>query len=303
MTLSAVFRISIQATMIKLLWSMTLMAGCAWAQTAAPAPSNPAPSNNSGAPQQSPNPDSPAARKAEEKVGLVRGVLKQLDPIRDQLIVRAFGGRDVRIAFDPQTRLLPANASSASNANTPWTSIPTGSVVSVDTVIQDGKLFAISVRTGPSSAAEMNGQVLRYDATRSRLILRDPLSPKSVALRITGSTTVVNRGQASSPQALSPGMLVQVWFTPAQSTANRIEILAERGNSFTFQGRIVAVDLRSRVVALSNDTDQSIHELAIGSLDSNSLRLLQEGANVSIQAEFDGERYNARTVNVPSRNP
>ena len=30
--------------------------------------------------------------------------------------------------------------------------------------------------------------------------------------------------------------------------------------------------------------------------------LLREGADVSIQAEFDGERYNARTVSVLSRN-
>jgi hypothetical protein len=56
-------------------------------------------------------------------------------------------------------------------------------------------------------------------------------------------------------------------------------------------------------VALSNDSDQSVHELTIGSLDSTSLDLLREGADVSIQAEFDGERYNARTVNLVSRNP
>jgi hypothetical protein len=56
-------------------------------------------------------------------------------------------------------------------------------------------------------------------------------------------------------------------------------------------------------VALSNDSDQNVHELAIGSLDNDSLGLLREGANVSIQAEFDGERYNARRVTLMSRNP
>jgi hypothetical protein len=173
-------------------------------------------------------------------------------------------------------------------------------------VVANGKLFARSVRTGGTNAVELNGQVVRYDATRSQLTLRDPLSPKSVALRITSSTVVVNRGQAASPQALSPGMLVHVWFSPAQSggnSVNRVEILAERGNSFAFQGRIVAVDLRSRVLALSNDSDQSVRELAIGSLDADSLRLLREGVDVSIQAEFDGERYNVRSVSVVSRNP
>jgi hypothetical protein len=97
-------------------------------------------------------------------------------------------------------------------------------------------------------------------------------------------------------------MLVHLWFTPAQNAVTKVEVLAERGNSFTFQGRIVAVDLRSRVVAVSNDTDQTVHELSIASLDNNTLGLLREGTDVSIQAEFDGERYNARTVSVLSGN-
>ncbi len=279
---------------------MVLLAGCASAQVAAPATSNDAgPQQQTAGPQKA-APGSvspPAARKPEEKVGLVRGVLKRVDPIHDELLIHAFGGRDIRISFDPQTQLLPANA------KTPLSSIPAGSVVSVDTVTAGGKLLALTVRTGSSNGAEMNGQVLRYDAAKSRLILRDPLSPGSVVLRITASTTVVNRGQAASPQTLSPGMLVQVWFTPAQNAASRVEILAERGNSFTFEGRIVAVDLRARVLALSNDTDQSVHELAINSLDAASLALLKEGAEVNIQAEFDGERYNARTVNLVPRKP
>jgi hypothetical protein len=46
-----------------------------------------------------------------------------------------------------------------------------------------------------------------------------------------------------------------------------------------------------------------VRELAIGSLDDASLRLLREGADVSIQAEFDGDRYNVRTVALVSHNP
>ena len=285
--------------MKRLLWSIVLIAGCAWAQVPAAVPSSDSAQPKAAAPDNPPL----LPRKAEEKIGLVRGVLKHLDPIHDQMVVRAFGGRDVKIAFDPRTQLLPGNATTPSTKSTDWSAIPTGSVVSVDTAMEGGKLFAVTVRTGPSTAAEMNGQVLRYDASRSRLILRDPLSPESVSFRVTGSTTVVNRGQASSAQALSEGTLVHLWFTPAQNTVTKIEVLAERGNSFTFQGRIVAVDLRSRVVALSNDTDQAVHEVSIASLDNRTLGLLREGADVSIQAEFDGERYNARTVNVLTRNP
>jgi hypothetical protein len=227
----------------------------------------------------------------------VRGVVKRLDPIHDQLLVHAFGGGDVRIAFDPRTQLLSENTTSR------LTSISAGSVVSVDTVIDNGRLFARTVRTGSLNGAELNGQVVSYDGAKSTLILRDALSPENVSLRINSNTTVVNRGQAASPQVLSPGMLVRVRFSPAQNAPSNIEIVAERGNSFTFEGRIVAVDLRSQVLALSNDSDQSVHELAIGSLDPISLGLLREGAKVSIQAEFDGDHYKVRTVNLVSRNP
>jgi hypothetical protein len=113
----------------------------------------------------------------------------------------------------------------------------------------------------------------------------------------------MNKGQAIAAASLSSGMLVRVWFTAAQNTADNIEILAERGSSFTFQGHVVSVDLRSRVVALSNDTDQSLRELNFSSLDPANVRLLHEGAEVNIQAEFDGDRYNVRAVTPVTRNP
>jgi hypothetical protein len=234
--------------------------------------------------------------KHNGKVGLVRGVLKRVDPIYDQLVVHTFGDGDIRIAFDGQTKLL------AENADTRLSNIPAGSVLSVDTVIDDGKVFASFVRIGTAASAELNGQVVRYDPSRSQLTLRDPISPENISLRVTSSTKVVNRGQATTAQNLSPGMLVRVWYGGAQNVANEVEVLAARGDSFAFEGRIVALDLRSRVLSLSNNTDQSLRELTFGSLDSNSLSLLREGAQVSIQAEFDGEHYKVRAVSPAPQN-
>lgn len=284
--------VCIQVTMTKYLWTIILTAGvlttgCVQAQTAVPAESGNA----------SPQPTAAVAdtaslnRELGGKVSLVRGILKRMDPIHDQLVIHAFGGGDVRIAFDPRTQF------STENAPGRLTSIPVGSVVSIDTVIDNGKLFAVAVRIAPSRAAELNGQIVSYDASRSRLIVRDPISPEeNVSLRINSSTTVVDRGKPASPEALSPGMLVRVRFSPTQHAATNVEILAARGNSFSFEGRVVAVDLRTHTLVLSNDTDQSVRELALGSLDAANLSLLREGANVSIQAEFDGERYDIRTV-------
>ena len=282
-----------------------LTVGCACAQEGTPAPppaappaAAPAPSDDRSPQQAVADDDVGSPGKPGAKVGLVRGVVKRMDPIHDQFVIHAFGGRDIRIAFDPRTKLLPEDKKEAQVSR-----LPLGTVVAVDTVIDNGKLFARSVRTGPANAAELNGQVVRYDAAKSRLILRDPLSPEGTSVPVTSATTIINQGQPATPQDLSPGMLVRIWFSPAYNAASKVEIFAQRGNSFTFAGRIISVDLRSHVLSLSNDTDQSVRELSIDALNDSTLHLLREGANVSIQAEFDGDRYNVRSVALLSSQP
>src|SRR5207244_7194660 len=139
-------------------------------------------------------------------------------------------------------------------------------------------------------------QVVRYDAAKSQLTLRDPMSSENFSLKITPSSVVLNQGKAIAAQNLVTGTLVRAWFSGAQKTVTKLEILAEPGHSFTFQGKVVALDLRARVLSLSSDTDDSIRELAIDSLDSASLGLLKDNANVKILAEFDGERYKVRSL-------
>jgi hypothetical protein len=295
----------IPAFLAAVFWVITtFVIGAAQAQNFTPPPTSPAPAassapaGDSGARQPATAADDISSpRELHGKVGLVRGVLKQLDPIHDQLLVHTFGGGDIRVGFDGRTQ-LPAGSTL-----THLTSVPVGSVISVDTVIDNGKLFARSIRIGAANAAELSGQLIEYNAKKSQLTLRDPDSPENVSLHITSGTKIVNRGQPVSAQALSSGMLIRVSYSASQHTASEVEILAEPHSTFAFEGRIISVDLRSRVVALSNDTDQSLRELAFGSLDAASLGLLHEGANVNIQAEFDGERYNIRTVTPVSPTP
>lgn len=278
------------------------MAACAHAQSSAPVESN---AQNNGTSSTKPavrTDDLFPAPKLDGKVTLVRGVLKRVDPIHDQFVIQAFGGKEVKIGFDGQTKLADKSVADAAHANV--LSIPEGSVVSLDVVAEDGRLFAKSVRTGAVSPADVNGQVLGYDMTRSRLNLRDAVSMKEFSLRIDPNTSIINQGHSIAPQALAAGMLVRARFSSRDNAASQIEVLAERGNTYTFEGRVIALDLRSHVVSLSNDSDQSLRELAFGSLDNGSLKLLHEGAEVAIQAEFDGDAYNVRSVTaVPSRNP
>src|SRR5215470_3474686 len=41
-------------------------------------------------------------------VSLIGGTIARLDPIRDELVLHAFGGRDVKIQFDVRTQILRA---------------------------------------------------------------------------------------------------------------------------------------------------------------------------------------------------
>jgi Domain of unknown function (DUF5666) len=230
------------------------------------------------------------------RVGMIRGVLKQVDPIYNQLVIHTFGDGDIRIALDGQTKFI------AENGGTGSSNIPAGSVLSVDTVMDEGKLFAARVRLGTPSSAELNGQVVRYEPFKSELILRDPINPQNITVRVTSNTKIVNHNNTASARRLSQGMLVRVLYSGAEKVANEVDILAARGDLFTFEGRIIAVDLHSQVLSLSNSTDQSLRELAFSTLDANSVRLLREGALVSIQAEFDGTHYNVRAVSQVPEN-
>lgn len=286
--------------MQKYILAILLIAACAQAQSTASGSSSTPPSDSPTPKPVIRNDDLFPAAKLDGKVSLVRGVLKRVDPIHDQFVVQAFGGGEIKIGFDGQTKFLSSASTlvaSTASASTPDAlNIPAGSVVSLDVVTEGGRLFAKSVRTGTASPAEINGQVVGYDPTRSRLTLRDAASMKEFSLRINPGTSILNQGHAIPPQALATGMLVRAHFSVKENAASDVEVLAERGSTYTFEGRVIALDLRSREVSLSNDSDQSLRELAFGSLDANSLKLLHEGAEVAIQAEFDGDVYNVRSV-------
>src|SRR3974390_369284 len=178
-----------KAAMVRSFLTILLAVSC-WTL---PEATDPAASSNVGTPQTA-APAAPASPESQVepwttgKVSLVRGLLKSVDPIHDVLVVHVFGGGDLRILFDARTQLFQKNSRMRATGLTP------GTVVSVDTVIDNGKLFARTVRTDSSNAGELNGQVVRYDAGASQVTIRDAMSPKEISLRITGATAFVSQG-------------------------------------------------------------------------------------------------------------
>ena len=282
--------------MLNLVSALILSTAVARAQSAQPAASTPSSSSISEAQSGSAADIFPGAN-LDGRVSLLRGTLKRMDPVRNQLVLHTFGGGDLHIWFDPRTKLV------AESGNSRWSALTVGQILSIDAVSHQGKLFARSVRTEQATSSEMSGQIVSYDATRSRLTLRDRMSPQQFSLKVLPSTVVTNGTQPSSMQGLQQGMLVHVWFTASDRSASHIEILAQPGNTYVFQGRVIALDLRSRMLSLSNDTDQSVRELSFAGLDDRNVSSLKEGIQVNIQARFDGDHYNILSVTPVSSNP
>ena len=129
---------TLRSTLI--LTSSILIGGYALSQDAAPATSDKASSITLDQRELPPDGLTPDG-VPRGKTSLVRGVLKRWDPVHDQLLIRAFGGGDVRVAFDPRTQML------AGDQHTPFTSLPVGSVVSVDTVMNGGIYYSAGLAT------------------------------------------------------------------------------------------------------------------------------------------------------------
>jgi hypothetical protein len=133
--------------------------------------------------------------------------------------------------------------------------------------------------------------------------MRDQLSPHSVTVRLSPSTRIVKGDKTSSANELVPGTLIAVKFgaqKDGHGLAREVAVLAVPGSSFTFAGEVINLDLRTGLLVLNSSTDRKTYEIyldqAAGTVDDN----LRQGAQVSVIARFDGDRYVARNVTVSS---
>jgi hypothetical protein len=200
------------------------------------------------------------------------------------------------VVFDPRTRIYRDGAPASAADLHP------GDRVYVDTILDGSTIFARNIRlksTAPTG--ESQGVVVSY--RRGELTMRDQLSPHSVTVRLSPSTQVVQGDKTSSANELVPGTLIAVKFGAQQDgryMAKEVSVLAVPGSSFTFAGEVINLDLRTGLLVLNSSTDRKTYEIyldqAAGTVNDN----LRQGAQVSVIARFDGDRYVARNVTVSS---
>ena len=234
------------------------------------------------------------------KMTLMGGTVRKLDRVRDQVVVRIYGGKDVKALFDERTRIYRDGEKAT------YKELSEGAHVYLDTVLDGSKLFARNIFVqSKASAGESQGQVVRYDGNKGELWLRDRLSSSVLRMQVSPNVEVSEAGRSLRAADLQPGTLVALDFSPdgsGHSVVRKVSVLATPGSSFTFAGRVSHLDMHSGLIVLVDPRDRKNYEVSFDPKVIKPGPELREGADVTATTSFDGRRYVASDIRVERGN-
>ena len=278
------------AVILSGLW-LTLGAGAQSGRTPA---ASMLPSNN-------PSADSATIPPAPKgKSTIFGGEIRDMDPVRDQLTLKVYGERPMKILFDERTEVYRDG-----------TKVSLGDLhaeehASIQTTLDGTKLFAVSIHTlSRSQEGEYEGRVLRFDPGTGELTVASGQSRETVRLLVQSGTPVVRKGQnafsseRSGTADLVIGSLVAVQFRAGgkgDAVASQVEILAVPGSTFVFSGSISSLDLHSGTLVLIDPRGDKNYQVSFDPDRLPASRSLHLGENARVVANYDGLHYVASEI-------
>ena len=230
------------------------------------------------------------------KTTLLGGRIRTVDLVRDRLVLDIYGGGHMTVLFDERTHVLQGNTPISADE------LKRSERAYVDTTLDGTDIFARTIRVVPEVATgQGNGQIVDFDFAKGEFTLRDTLSPHPVKMQLAAGA-VIHRGDRTVTSAdLQPGTLVTVVFVPGserQPKVRDVSILASPGETFGFSGRVSFLDLNRGLVVIVDPRDNKSYEVYVDATNRELTRNLQEGADISVEARFNGDHYEARSVTV-----
>lgn len=229
---------------------------------------------------------------------LVGGTVIGIDHVRNRMTITVFGGNRWKIAFDERTHIF------LNGAETTELAIRKGVRVYVDTMLDTKKhdVFARNVHIGvAAAAADADGQVVECDQARGAITLRDQINSVPVHFTVDANTRIVFGTKPVSLGELKPGSLVHVKFSPLQPNrgmAREIVVVAAPGSAFIYVGKITYLDMHRGLLALEDTLDQKSYEIHFDPAHGQFRNDLAVGSEVRIEAVFEENRYNARSITL-----
>lgn len=232
------------------------------------------------------------------KVTLLGGTIQKVDHIRDRLTLQVFGGNRTAVLFDERTRVFRDGKSATLD------DLKNGERAYVDTTLDGTQIFARNIRVvAQLPTGQSSGQIVDYRPGSGELIVRDTISPEPVKMRLAGNAVILQGDRIAGPAELKAGTLVTLAFTPGNGEApivRQISILALPGAAFIFSGRIEHLDLRRGLLVVVDPRDNKSYEVYFDPTARHLARDLKQGVDVTVQATFDGRRYQSREIAVNS---
>jgi hypothetical protein len=229
------------------------------------------------------------------KTTLLGGVIRTVDPVRDQLNLQTFGGGKMIILFDGRTHVYRDGQTASLQE------LKSGDRIYADTALAGNDIFAKNVRiVSADRSGEGNGQIVSYEKADGELLLRDTLSPEPAKLHVASNVSILCKDISCSASDLRSGALVSLVFHPDKDghpLVTEITIFAAPGAAFSFVGRVVHIDLHANLLVVVDPRDNKSYDIH---LQPGLARLndLHEGADVTITTAFDGTVYTANAITI-----
>lgn len=234
------------------------------------------------------------------KSTILGGEIVSVDRVRDELTLKVFGQRPMKILFDERTQVF------RDGREIPLRGLTSATRASVQTLLDGTNMFALSIHIlSRAPEGEFQGSVLNYNPATKELTVgalqfRDPIK---VLLPV--NTPILRKGQArfnsasSEVSDLVKGTLISVKCEAdrdGRAAATQIAILATPGSAFVFNGNLSSLDMHTGSLVLVDPRDDKSYQIFFNATQLPASRKLHEGDSIRVVATFDGTRYVARAL-------
>jgi hypothetical protein len=236
------------------------------------------------------------------KSTVLGGKISDIDQVRDQFVLRAYGEKPMKILFDERTQVFRVGN------KIPLREFGPADHASVQTTLDGAQVFALSVHIlSANPTGDFEGRIQDYDATSGFLTVIGQGSQGLFRVRVTNETKVNREGQAAFTAAsqgqgdLKQGALVSLDFQPdnrGQGIARQVTILATPGSTFAFSGTVSSLNMAGGFMVVLDPRDQRSYQIYFNPKDP-AVEKLHQGDNVRIEANYDGTRYAATRIAQP----
>ena len=229
------------------------------------------------------------------KSTILGGEIRRVDPVRDELMLKVFGQRMVKILFDERTQVY------LDGKKAPLRDLGSADHASVQTVLDGTNIYALSIHIlSRAPEGEYQGRVLSYDPASGKLTVSSDQPRQSMKLLVPANTSVVREGQGtlssapSSTSDLVKGDLISIEFesdNKGGGVTSQIAILATPGSAFVFSGDVSSLDMHSGLLFLVDPRDGKSYAIYFDSRQLPASQTLHEGDHLRVTARYDGTRY------------